>query len=157
MAKKPSHRTIDPSKVTPGTLERNPHLAVILGLKTPVEQPWNARQGASEAKKAPSTPKAVSDGPTPNKTEARFQAYFERLHKGSRLDFHPITLRIGKRRYTPDWVLWDYSPHPLLLEIKGPYIYEKNKLKYDLFKTIFGDRFVFQMWQEENRTWTHIR
>jgi hypothetical protein len=156
MAKKPSQTTISFAKLSKAVQALNPHLQFGDLVARPVEQPWNARQGGSEPKKAQSTAKPVSDGPAPNKTEQRFRDYWEAINGGRKLHFQPITLRIGRRRYTPDWVYFG-AGRITLFEIKGPYIYEKNKIKYDLFKTTYLDRFDFEFWQEEDRMWQLIR
>lgn len=148
MPKKPDHRLIDISKLSRATRALNPHLTAGM----PVEQ----RGTAVEQCRTKKTGSLSKDGPEPNKTEARFKAYWERLHHPCKLDFSPLTLRIGRRRYTPDWVFFE-DQGILLIEVKGPWIEDDAKLKYDLFKTHYNGRFAFQMWQETDRLWTLIR
>lgn len=124
--------------------------------KNPPEMPVEQRGTAVELCRTKKTVDPSKDGPQPNKTELRFQAYFHRQYSGTRtLEFQPLTLRIGRRRYTPDWVYFGITIR--LFEIKGPYIYDDAKLKYDLFKTHYSDRFQFEMWTEVNGIWTLIR
>lgn len=158
MAKrKKDPRVADPAKFSKSTLAANPDL-----LKALVEQRGTSLGRFLSPQPPQSTAKPIPKGPQPNKTELRFRDLWHRItgHNPEEdlLHFQPITLRIGRRRYTPDWV--HYEPSGILLiEVKGPYIYEDAKLKYDLFKTHFEkiSNFRFEMWQEEDRVWKKIR
>lgn len=133
----------------------NPHLTGM-----PVERPWNARGDVLEPKTPIRTGKPMRHEKQPNKTEARFRDWWESLRAFSKLDYSPITLRIGLRRYTPDWVFFGVGGDDeriQLIEVKGPWIEEDAAVKFDLFKSHFTG-FDFAMWQENSEgLWVQIR
>jgi hypothetical protein len=106
-----------------------------------------------------------------NKTEARFARLLDAEKRRGNLliqdyKFHGLSLYWGldektgrAMRYKPDFFVRVFSPTRLhrVLEIKGPWISERDKVRFRGCRAEWQWLFDFEMWQEdENRVWRRI-
>lgn len=105
-----------------------------------------------------------------NKTEAAYAALLDaKMRKGEIVswDYEGITLRIGRRRFIPDFTVVAAVVSPSdenqaaairieFHETKGPYVREDASLKFDLFKSNY-ELFRFVMMQRIDGEWRQIR
>ncbi len=99
-----------------------------------------------------------------NATESEFALRLEarkRAGEISRYVFEGITLRFANVKFTPDFVVFQYSPfeHEFkFIEVKGPFIKGNRERAVERFRhaKTYWPEFSFEMWQKKDGSWQQI-
>ena len=121
----------------------------------------SAPQAAPVAPRAADVPRLVTaprvrsmEAPALNKTEQRWQAANPN-HKP-----FPMSLRWGKcMTYKPDFlgaVGLVGSQRPVLVEVKGGHIFDRDIVRFKGCAAEWGWLFAFELWQWKNRDWKRL-
>ena len=110
-----------------------------------------APRGADVPKVA-TAPRARSmEAPALNTTEQRWKNANPN-HKP-----FPMSLRWGKcMTYKPDFLGLEAQPKPILIEVKGGHIFDRDIVRFKGCAAEWGWLFEFQLWQWKNAKWTRL-
>ena len=154
--KKAHRRTLDVSKLSPGVLALNPHLAVCAGGASQLPQ------DCVSALKAPDTARKGKKRREMNRTEAEFSRHLERKLLAGEIvsyDYEGMTLRFGDLKYTPDFVAIESveGEHVKIVfyEVKGGHIFDAGLVRWKAAKHNYP-LFRFEMWQKKKGEWGQI-
>ncbi len=99
-----------------------------------------------------------------NKTESEFALILEAQKRNgeiSRYVFEGVTLRFANVKFTPDFIVFGYSPfeHELkFIEVKGPFIKGNRERAVERFRhaKTYWPEFTFEMWQRTKDGWKQL-
>jgi hypothetical protein len=110
---------------------------------------------------APTMPaKGFRQAKQPNKTEAAFGLILEARKRRGEIEeyrYEGLTLRWGDgMRYTPDFVVYWDRGGPVLMEIKGSHIWDRDLVRFKGCRAEWKHRFSFEMHQKKSGEWRRI-
>lgn len=99
----------------------------------------------------------------PNKTEQAYLLILRAQYPQAKITFEGIKLRIGDNCfYCPDFVVeFEHKElmrqNVMLVEVKGPHVWDDSKIKFKAAKEIWGKTFGFMMMQRgRDKEWRRI-
>jgi hypothetical protein len=101
-----------------------------------------------------------------NKTETEFSLILEAQKRRGEIigwRFEGISLAWGadpstgkQMWYTADFWVLSHTPFPLLFEVKGPHIFEKDLIRFKGCRAEWGTHFQFELHQKTKSGWTRV-
>lgn len=109
----------------------------------------------------------LSPKPRQNKTELAFGLILEaQKQRREIIEYKPFGIRLewgahpetGKPQvYSPDFTVWETGAAFLrLIEVKGPHIWQKDRIRFRGCRAEWGMWFQFEMWQKKAGQWKRL-